>query len=812
MPASLFKKKKAPEASLPQRRYIQVIEAEPDFGLTAAEARARLDAGYGNKPAEPPVKSNGRIIREHTLTYFNLIFAILGAVVIAVGRFRELTFLFVVIVNLVIGVVQEIRSKKALDRLHLLMVPRCRAVRSGQIIELPASELVRDDIVIFSSGEQICADGVVLTGAAHLNEALVTGEADDVEKNPGDQLISGSFVVTGEVRARLTAVGAESFASKLTNEAKAAGKMSRGQMMISLSRLVQVVGIVLIPVAILLYLNQTRVIGLEKTDAVVTTVGALVGMIPEGLYLLTTLALTVGVLKLARRKVLVHNLASIEMLARADVLCVDKTGTITDEKMTLSSIEPTGCGDVDSLKKRLADYAAAQQDANASLSAIRAALESEGVQAENRAFRAVPFTSQVKYGAAAFPYGATLLGAPEMLLPEGHPMLARAQELAAGGLRVLAVCARKGLPEEGRPCDVNENEALGLVTLANSIRESAPATFDWFASQGVAVKVISGDNPATVAEVARRAHIPNADKYIDMRTVTNERALRRAAEEYTVFGRVTPDQKRRLIKAMKAAGHTVAMTGDGVNDVLALKAADCGVAMASGSDVSSRVSHIVLLNSDFSSLPSVVAEGRQVINNIERSASLFLVKNIFSMILTILSIALGFAYPISPSQISLVSLIVLSVPTFVLALEPNSAPIRGAFLPNVIRRALPGALAAVSVVLGFILYSETFGFSAVPGVSTGATLLLLAVGFIMLARCCVPMTKIRAALCIFVAVMTFVCLRFFSWFFSLEPLGKTVGLLFALFLALAYPVTAFFSWLLKLVFELLSRGKKNKAK
>ncbi len=787
---------------------VPVLESDPKRGLTSDEAAYRAQSGLLNISVDPPSRTVGQIIKDNVLTYFNLVFAILAAAVIMVGRFKELTFLPVVIINAVIGIVQEVRSKKTLDKLTLLSAPRSKVVRNGELIGIQTDQLVRDDIVLFSTGSQICADAVVVSGGVQVNEALITGEADEISKGPGDELMSGSFVVSGNCRARLTKVGAESFVSKLTIEARRGKKPKKTGMMKSLTRIVQVIGILLIPMGALLFINQYRTLKLSLADSIVKTIGALVGMIPEGLYLLTSIALAVSVMRLARRRTLVHNLGCIETLARVDVLCVDKTGTITEDKMLVQSTEllcpDRFCQeDVDGL---LTDFAAAHSPENATMSALKAYYKGA---VTNIAKSILPFSSTVKFSGVSFDGECTyLLGAPEFILgSEYEKYKSRIEPFSSEGYRVLLLAMYDGMLKQGeKPADAFP---IALVMLYNKIRPNAPATFEYFAKQGVAIKVISGDNPQTVSEVARRAGIQGSEKYIDAQTLDTEEKLNRAADEYTVFGRVTPAQKRILIRGLKASGHTVAMTGDGVNDVLALKDADCSIAMASGSDVSARVSHLVLLDSDFSALPDVVAEGRRVIGNIERSASLFLVKNTFSFLMTLTAIIFVFAYPITPTQISILSALTIGIPTFFLALEPNKERIKGSFMRNVLHKALPGGFTNYLLVLFAVLYCQLF---QIPDDQTGtmAIILMLVVGMIMLFRISTPMTLYRKIVFIGSIVLTLLAVPIAGRFFDLHALGKPAFALIVVFFLLTWPVNDAFTKALDFIGKKLNIFIKNR--
>lgn len=752
---------------------INRLEPDPTVGLSAADVQDRTDKGYANLSVTSPTNTVRHIILSNVFTYFNFIFFALAAALICVGSFNNLTFLGVILVNTAIGIVQELNAKRTLDKLTLLAEPRAAVVRDGKESAIPTESLVVDDIVIFSAGNQICADAVVVSGEVQVNESLVTGESDEITKRAGDSLLSGSFIVSGVCRARLDKVGHDSFVSKLTLDAKKSSKSGHPGMMRSLTRLVQVIGVVIIPMGIALFLRQRAMLDLTTKENVEKTTAALIGMIPEGLYLLANVALAVSVVKLAKKETLVHDLKCIETLARVDVLCVDKTGTITEPVMEVEQIislnEQTSEAKLESL---LTDFAGNMAADNNTMQALKNRF---GKPRFRKAVSVQSFSSTTKTSGVSFGDAEHyLLGAPEFLLKDGYDLWrAHIEPYAATGCRVL-MFAHVGADRILTP--------LGLVLLTNKIRPNARATFEYFTEQGVAIKVISGDNPLTVSAAAAAAGIPDADNGIDLSTVKTDEALEDAAAFYTVFGRVTPEQKRKLVRYLKKAGHTVAMTGDGVNDVLALKEADCSVAMASGSDVACQVSHLVLLNSDFASMPSVVAEGRQVINNIERSASLFLVKNIFSFVLSLISIFAVFAYPLTPVQLSLISTTTIGIPAFFLALEKNENLVRGKFLRNVLFRALPAALTDLFIIGGVILFEHAFSLEN-EMISTISTILMGGVGFAMVFRISRPFNWKRAVLLgglltLFVGTMLIV-----PGFLSLAPIdfqGALVLVVFAL--------------------------------
>jgi cation-transporting ATPase E len=772
---------------LPARGDIPVLETDPALGLTADQAAQRAQAGWGNVEVAPPTRTVGQIVRSNVFTYFNAVFVLLAAAIIAVrASLFNLSFLGVVIINAIIGIVQELRSKKALDELNILQTPKAAVIRDGMETTVPVNELVRDDIVRFSSGEQICADALAVEGECLVNEALVTGEADEIKKRPGAELLSGSFVVSGECLARLTAVGEESFVNKLTIEAKKQKKPKRRGMMKSLTDLIKWIGVLIIPMGGAMMYKEVARLGRDLTSGVTSTVGALVGMIPEGLYLLTSLALVAGTLRLARRKTMCRQMDCIETLARVDTLCVDKTGTVTENKMVVEDIVLL-CPDRfigDDVRMVMADYVAAMRSDNDTMAALRKYFTG---QVNQRAMDALPFTSARKYGGVSFHEDETwLLGAPDILLGEAAGDYASLiDKYSAKGCRVLLLMLYDGqLSDETLDAD---KLPVALILLANKIRPEAPDTFAFFADQGVSVRVISGDNPLTVSEVAKRAGIPGAERWADARELVTDEDMDAAAEDTVVFGRVTPDQKRRLVKALKRAGRTVAMTGDGVNDVLALKEADCSIAVASGSDVACQVSQIVLMDSNFASLPSVVAEGRRVINNIERSASLYLVKNIFSFTLALLSLLFTMLYPLTPAHLGLVNGVTIGIPSFILAMEPNRSLVKGNFLKNILLRALPAAMTDLFLTIGVMLFYLAAGLedSAVSTICAGV---MGVVGLMMVYRTAKPMNRLHIAMMIGLTAGFVVCFVFLKFVFNLVPLDFLSSLVLGVFALLAWPV------------------------
>ena len=728
-------------------------------GLTDEEVRQRVEEGLTNRADISTDKTTKEIVISNVFTYFNLIFLVITILLIMVGSFRNLTFLPIIIGNTVIGIVQEIRAKKTLEKMSLLNAPHADVIRNGSVKQISTDELVKDDVILLTAGKQICADAVVISGNIQVNESLLTGEADEVEKTEGSTLMSGSFVVSGECYARLEKVGNESYISKLSLEAKSMGGKEQSEMIRSINLIVKWVGIVIIPIGLILFWQSHFVNGESITKSVTSTVAAIIGMIPEGLYLLTTVALALSTMKLARKKVLLHDMKSIETLARVDVLCVDKTGTITEPDMKLKEIflcKNSGADGtqtaltLDELKSLILDYANASVDNNATMLALKAyaaeALTNNTSALHRTAVSQQAFSSSLKYGSVTFSDGTYLLGAPEFIM---HEDFVRIEEeiipYADKGDRVLLFARYDGENVEN---GINGSVTpLGFVALANPIRENAVKTFEYFKSQGVAIKVISGDNPRTVSRIAIQAGIESAESFVDAATLDTEDKIADAVNKYTVFGRVTPKQKKQLVKALQAKGHTVAMTGDGVNDILAMKDADCSVAMASGSEAAAQAAQVVLLDSDFAHMPDVVYEGRRVVNNIQRSASLFLVKNIFSLLLSLFSVILMVTYPLEPAQVSLISMFTIGVPGFLLALEQNKDRIKGHFITNVMLKALPGGLTDVIAVGALVVCGEVFCISD-ASIGTIATLVLSVVGFMILFKISEPLNGMKYAVII----------------------------------------------------------------
>lgn len=778
------------EKRIPTTRY------RPDHqtGLTAQQVQEHRMHGWTNQPVDPPSKTTKEIIQENVFTYFNLIFLVLAVLLCLVGSFRDLTFLPVIVLNTLIGIIQETRAKKVLDNLTMLNAPHAMVIRDGKKSQINAEDLVIDDIVIFEAGNQVCADAEVCAGEVQVNESLLTGKSDEITKRKGDQLMSGSFIVSGQCHARLDKVGADSYISRLTLEAKAMQNTEQSEMIRSLDKLVKWVGVAIIPIGIILFIQAFVFQGEGFRSSVTSMIAAVIGMIPEGLYLLASVALAVSSIRLAQKKVLLHDMKCIETLARVNVLCVDKTGTITENTMEVQDVIPTKEyeeGELRPLSELLGDFTAAQSSDNITMEAMKRYFK---IASGKKAVAKTGFSSASKYSSVTFEEASYVLGAPEFVLKEQYENYEEAISAhASKGARVLVFGTAKEEPD-GKPLK-EAVTPLAYVLLANPIRQEAKETFTYFAEQGVEVKVISGDNPLTVSEVAKEAGIAGAERYVDASTLHTEEEMRAAVLNNAVFGRVTPNQKRKFVQILKEEGKTVAMTGDGVNDVLALKDADCSIAMASGSDAAAQASQLVLLESDFSCMPEVVLEGRRVVNNIQRSASLFLVKNIFSFLLSLVSFVFMFTYPLEPSQISLISMFTIGVPAFFLALEPNKNIIKGHFLTNVFLKALPAALTDVLAVGALVIFGRTFGVSSAD-ISTAATMLLSIVGFMILYTISAPMNVLRSAILGGCIVGLLFCSIFLNDLFAITGMTTKCVMLFVVFAIATEPVLRYLTWLI----------------
>lgn len=720
-------------------------------GLTSAEVAERVAQGKANSDGGPKTKTIPEIVAAHTFTLFNGVNAVLAGLVIVTGSYRNLVFLLVVIANLLIGIVQEVRSKRTIDKLSILAERPVKVRRDGADAEITHSEVVQDDLIILGRGDQIPADAEVVWGTAGVNESLLTGESKPINKGKGDKLMSGSFLDSGSLVAKVTCVGAESYAARINAEAKYV-KAANSEILATLNMIIRYATWLLAPIGIALFLRELQD-GYSLNESILTVVAALVGMIPQGLMLLTSTVLALSTMRLASKKVLIQQFYCIEMLARVDTLCLDKTGTITSGQMDYEKAYAIGKHTEDEVVAAAATVVAADRhDANETARAILEYVDKQKIAVEESE-RTVAFSSARKYSGCVTKGGkAYVMGAAQFIFADGVPdEVTSALENTSLLERTLVVATCEGFNADDTI--KGEAEPLGVVTISDHIRSNAPATMKYFVEQGVTLNVISGDDPHTVSSIAEQAGVPDADKWVDASTLTTPELIEQATKKYHVFGRVTPQQKRALLRALQKQGHTVAMTGDGVNDVLALREADCSVAMASGSDAARNVAEVVLVDNDFAHMPDVVAEGRRSINNLQRSASLFLVKTVFSAVLALLCAIIP-PYPFEPIQMTLISFSVIGVPSFVLALEPNHDRIKGNFLANVLCRSLPGSVAvilAVGLASGVL---EHFGLSR-DQISTLCVMLTCTIGFMLIVRISLPLNTLRTALLVVIlAIIT----------------------------------------------------------
>ena len=697
-------------------------------GLTKEQIEERIQAGQVNVSDSPNTRTYKQIIRENTLTFFNFLNVVLLVLILIVGSYKNSLFMGIIVINTVIGIVQEVRAKKTIDKLAILTASKAVVLRDGKKWSIPTEELVLDDVIYLKSGDQVPADAVILEGSVEVNESLLTGEADNLEKTVKDELFSGSFLTSGSACCQVVHVGKDNYASQITREAKEF-KKHNSELRNSLNRILKVISIIILPLGILLFYKQYAIVGDTFRNSVVSTVAGVLGMIPEGLVLLTSVALTLGALYLANRKTLVQELYCIETLARVDTLCLDKTGTITEGSMCVAEKEKeeeeiaeetrekkepavqTDDGEeeqdltlsVEQIEQIMGNLMNVLADSNATSDALR---ERFRPSKEFTLDHAIPFSSDRKYSGASFAEkGTYLMGAAQFLFPDGNEKLMElCQKYAAQGYRLLLLAHSPQIANGSQlPCELS---VCAVLLLTDVIRQEAPETLAFFDSQGVDLKVISGDDPVTVSAIAKKAGLKNAGNYVDATTLTSPQELEKAVNECSVFGRVTPQQKKEMVLALQKHGHTVAMTGDGVNDVLALKEADCSVAMASGSDAAKNIANVVLLDSNFGAMPHIVNQGRKVVNNIRTAASMFLIKTIFSVCLSLLTIFFGESYPFEPIQMSLISACAVGIPTFLLAQEGNYERLDKTFLRHVFLNAFPAAVTITACVFAVMLVCQ----------------------------------------------------------------------------------------------------------
>lgn len=776
-------------------------------GLTEKEAKQLFLEGKSNIPVEAPSKTVKEIIKGNIFTYFNFVFLIIAILLILVGSFRDLTFLPIIIANTLIGIVQEIRSKKVIDELTMLNSPTAIVVRDGIEKEIFIYDLVLNDIVKLKNGDQVCADAEVVNGQVCVSESLLTGEEDEILKKESDELLSGSFIISGSCYAKLTKVGKNSYISKLTMEAKAIKKGEESEIIRSLNRIVKLAGMAIIPIGFTLFIQQFVFAHETLKVSIQAMVASVIGMIPEGLFLLASVTLAISSMRLAKNKVLLHNMKSIETLARVNVLCVDKTGTITDGIMKIDALEvlENWKESNEELKMRIADFVNVQESDNATMKALKNFFTEYSKKKTKAVFG---FSSEFKYCGVEFENDSYVLGAPEFVLKTFYQQYReRIENYTRKGLRVLVFGKYKGKLDGKKLTE--ETIPYALLVLSNPIRKNAKETFQYFKEQGVEIKVISGDNPLTVSHIAKEAGIENAENYIDASTLTTDEEIKNAILNYTVFGRVTPEQKRKFIRALKKKGLTVAMTGDGVNDVLALKDADCGIAMASGSDAAVQVAELVLLESDFSKMPQVVLEGRQVVNNLQRSGSLFLVKNIFSFLISVLAIFFSVKYPLEPSQISLISMFTIGIPAFFLSQVPNKDIIEGNFLKNILFSSFPGGLVGTIIVAAMVVFGTIFKASP-SDISSASTILLAVIGLMVLYNISKPMDKYKWAILFFCAFGLFISILFLKELFAITRNMSIQGTLLCInFLLISEVVLRYLTFFFEFVKNMKERITKK---
>jgi len=768
-------------------------------GLSPEEAAKRAAEGRINGSAEIKTKSVGQIVRENTLTFFNFLNIVLAVLVLIFGELKNAMFIGVILCNTGIGIFQEIRAKRTIDRLTLISAPKAHVIRGGTESEIPNSDIVEGDLVMFRAGYQASADCDVVTGDCEVNESLITGESDPVNKQVGDRILSGSFIISGEVRAVAVGLGKDSFANKITSGAKYV-KKTDSKMMRAINTILKGISIIIIPLMALLIYNGVFNADQTFSRAMVSTVAAIIGMIPEGLVLLTSIVLAVSTIRLAQAKTLVQDMYCIETLARVDVLCLDKTGTITEGSMQVTETKCLDCTD-EALNDGMTALACALSDTNPTFAAVK---EHWSGQSALTAADTVPFSSARKWSGAYFPdKGSYVMGAGEFILGERFaPLKQTAEEFSADGRRVIML-AHSDKPFDGKslPGDI---KPMALIAITDKIRAEAPDTLKYFAEQGVDIKIISGDNPLTVSCVARKAGVKDADRYIDASSVEN---IGEVVDEYTIFGRVTPPQKLELVKALKAKGHTVGMTGDGVNDVLALKEADCSVAMQSGSEAARNVSNLVLLDSNFASMPKVVAEGRRSINNVERSASLFLSKTTYSVLLAVLFVIIQMPFLFEPIQMTLINALCIGLPSFLLALQPNRELIRGSFISNVLKRAIPNGISAVLALSAGLIAAKVYGFST-EQLGTMSAFILAGVSFVIVLLACHPFRPWKMGMLIGL-IGLFVCGHlFFEDFFGFVPFTPDMIQATTIILSVAVFVTLLLNTAVLKIAQIMERKKE----
>ncbi|WP_270792320.1 HAD-IC family P-type ATPase [Enterococcus casseliflavus] len=721
-------------------------------GLTAAEVAKKTQEGLHNDYETKTSKSTAAIIKDNLLTLFNFLNLLIGVFLFAVGAYSNMFYLAIIFVNITIGISQELHARNLVKKLSLVSPQTVRVIRDSQTHEISAKELVLEDSVILGAGDQIPADMTVLSGLVEVNEAMLTGEADLVVKEAGASLLSGSFIVSGEVTGKVIHVGAENYAAKLSNEAKV-HKPIRSELLASIRSVSKFTSYVIVPLGVILFFQAFMMRDAGIKESVVVSAAALLGMLPKGLVLLISIALTTGVIKLAKKRILVQDMYAVETLAHVDTLCLDKTGTLTEGHMVLESIVPLQADSDPNML--LGNYLAASTDNNLTMQALRQGCPE---LTDHQPIEVAAFSSQRKWGAVAFEHlGNVYLGAPEKVA--GSAALPQVKEAQEAGLRVLILAVETD-PKAPASFDPSNAQAVAVLILSDIIRQNAEETLAYLADQGIDLKVISGDNPIAVAAIAHRAGLANADQAIDLSTLTTEAEVREAATRYTVFGRVTPEQKKLLVQELKANHRTVAMTGDGVNDVLALREADVSIAMAAGDSAARQIANFVLLDSDFTTLPDVLFEGRRVVNNVTKASGIFFIKTIYSFLLSLVCILTSSAFPFLPIQITLIDLAIEGYPSFFLSFEENKAPIKGRYLPTVLLNALPNALLVLVNYFAIRFLQTDYGWSQFD-TTTLLYYLLIGISCIAVIRACLPLNPLRLFLAITTTVGIYIAAMLF---------------------------------------------------
>ena len=766
-------------------------------GLTHKEVEEKIKQGKSNKVKIKTNESILKILRKNIFTYFNFIFLILTILLITSHSYRNLTFLGIIITNILIGIIQQIRSKITLDKLSLLDKNKYTVIRDGKEEEIDSDNLVEGDFIILEAGKQIPADAEVVSGKIYVNESLLTGEQNEIEKSINSNLMSGSFVISGRAVVKLTNVGDESFSAKIMKESKKI-KETKSEMISAIDNIVKFAGIIIIPIGILLFIGSYGVNGCSYEESVNSMVSALLGMIPEGLYLLTTVALALSSMRLAQNKILLHDMKSIESLARVDVLCVDKTGTITNNTMKVLDIfDKNGNSLIDKKEdlKILAKYINTIEDKNITIDAIKEQLY--GISTEKLSnIEKENFNSKNKFSFIKIDENVTYkLGAPEILLNKEYEELVNKR--TKNGERLIAFVEVKN----------DGTIPILFISLKNEIRKNAKEIFEFFDNRNVQIRVISGDNPITVSSIAKQAGIKGYEKYIDCRELKNYADIQKAVKKYIVFGRVNPEQKRQIIKALKEQGLKVAMTGDGVNDILAMKEADCSIAIGSGSDAARGTAQVVLLDSDFGKMRNIVYEGRKNINNITRSASLFTYKNIFSLLLSIYSIIFAMQYPLEPNQVSLGSAFTIGIPAFLLTFEENQKKQQnGNFMRKVFTNSLPAAITSFLAIVAMVKFSDLFNVG-VKEITTACSYLFFTGGFLILYKIIRPLNKYRTSvmfLCILGIILT---INIIPNFFAIKEISERSAILVTLFAIAEFSVIRWVT----LILDKYEKNRKSNA-